>query len=134
MTEPKQDPIIWAKTALAMRHSEDSTGRAVCPHCGRQAWATYRPITNFSKLRISFSCQYCRRTGSTVWHIVRALSKVSTLAAAAEWLRAQGVEVTPELVETGRGLWDCGRLGRIHLEAEKMAAERQAKEAASGRP
>lgn len=128
-----QDPIIWAKTQLGMRHAEVKTDRATCPHCGRLAWASYNDSCEFGKLRIHFSCQNerCRRTGGTVWHIAKAVSKAGDLDAAAAWLKAQGVEVSEELIQTGAAVWETGRLGRNQLEAEERARKEQARRAAA---
>lgn len=129
------DPIIWAKTQLGMRHAEVKTDRATCPHCGRLAWASYNDSCEYGRLRIHFSCQNerCRRTGSTVWHIVKAVTRAGDLDAAAAWLKAQGVEVTEELIATGAGVWETGRLGRNQLEAEERARKEQARRAAAER-
>lgn len=128
-----QDPIIWAKTQLGMRHAESKSDRATCPHCGRLAWASYNDSCEYGRLRIHFSCQNerCRRTGSTVWHVVKAITRAGDLDAAAAWLRGQGVEVSEELIATGAGTWECGRLGKNQLEAEERARKEQARRAAA---
>jgi len=72
----------------------------------------------------------CRTQGSSVWHIVKLITKAGDLPAAAAWLAAQNVEVSDELIATGAGVWQSGPLGSLQLEREEQARRAAARKAA----
>ncbi|NLV46569.1 MAG: hypothetical protein GXY07_18965 [Candidatus Hydrogenedentes bacterium] len=128
-TQQKIDAIVWFKRWFGLGISERFRANRLCPVCGSWSCAVSHGTHEYGRLRPGWVCDRCHNSGVGVFSLVRALTKgTPTLAAAARWLEGQGVTISPEVLETGHGIFPLGEHGAnlmAHQEAARRASARK---------